>query len=143
MPLLIQMLVIMPLRLSIPFRRNNRLSFPYLLNQLIRIISFIPNYFGILSLPALYQFFPLSNIALFSASYSQFQRISQPIYTHMNLGAVSASASPQSLLPFFPAAQECARTMVESIMRCSKSGSSIKYLNIRSHTPKRLHRWNL
>ena len=82
-------------------RWNNRSSFPYFLNQLIGIISPIPNHFGILCPPALYQFFPLSDIVLLSPSYSQFQRIPQPIYTRMNLSTVSPRLLPKACSPFF------------------------------------------
>ncbi|ARJ64583.1 hypothetical protein WV31_02215 [Magnetospirillum sp. ME-1] len=66
------------------------------------------------------------------------QRIAQGIDDGVDLDGQPAARTPDRTSfrpPFLPAACWCARTMVESIMTYSKSGSSAIMAKSRSHTP--------
>lgn len=66
------------------------------------------------------------------------QRIAQGIHRDMQLGGQSAARAADFLLPgFFWAPAECwwARTMVESMNRCSMSASPCSAVAMRSQTP--------
>ena len=73
--------------------------------------------------------------------------IAERIYAHTDLRAQAAARAPDRLIfaaPFAPAACWWARTMVESMIRYSKSGFSTNALKIRSRTPflaQRRKRW--
>ena len=74
--------------------------------------------------------------------------IAERIHAGADLRAQAAARTPDRLIfaaPFAPAACWCARTMVESMIRYSKSGFSTNALKTRSHTPFLAHRrkrWN-
>ena len=76
------------------------------------------------------------------------ERVAKRIDRDMNFTAQAAARATDSLIespPFAPAACWCALTMVESMMRYSKSGSSTKALKRLSQTPFLAHRrkrWN-
>src|SRR5665647_182702 len=70
------------------------------------------------------------------------QRVAQCIDDRMNFGRQSATRAADRTSfrpPFLPAACWCARTIVESIMMYSKSGSSAIAANSRSQTPSLDH----
>jgi hypothetical protein len=75
-------------------------------------------------------------------------RIAQRVDACVDLRAQTAARTPDRLIfapPFAPAACWCARTMVESMIRYSKSGFSTNALKMRSQTPFLAHRrkrWN-
>src|SRR3974390_472330 len=75
--------------------------------------------------------------------------IAQRIHANTDLRAQAATRTPDRLIfaaPFAPAACWCARTMVESMIRYSKSGFSTKALKTRSQTPflaQRRKRWKM
>src|SRR5258705_5338932 len=83
-------------------------------------------------------------IALLTCGKREPHRTSQAANGHMYLGAQATARATDRLIfrpPFFaPAACWCARTMVESTIRYSKSGSSDIASNIRHQTPLMLHR---
>src|SRR5213592_375956 len=75
--------------------------------------------------------------------------IAEGIHAHVDLRTQAAARTPDRLIlapPFFaPAACWCARTMVESMIRYSKSGSSTNALKRLFQTPFFAHRrkrWN-
>src|SRR5258705_8907964 len=83
-------------------------------------------------------------IALLTCGQREPHRTSQASNGHMNLGAQATARAADRLIlrpPFLaPAACWWARTMVESTIRYSKSGSSDIASKIRHQTPLRLHR---
>ena len=65
-------------------------------------------------------------------------RIAKSIHRRMDLGAQSTAGAANRLIlspPFPPAECWCARTIVPSIIRYSKSGSTHNFSNKRCHTP--------
>jgi hypothetical protein len=73
----------------------------------------------------------------------QAQRMTEGIDSDMDFGTQAAARAADRLIlspPFAPALCWCARTMVASIMTCSKSGSLANSLNRRSHKPFLAHR---
>src|SRR5258708_13033264 len=64
--------------------------------------------------------------------------IAEPIDAHADLRARAAARTPDLLIfapPFAPAACWCARTMVASMIKCSKSGSSTNALKYPPQPP--------
>src|ERR1700727_2506801 len=86
----------------------------------------------------------LRRIALLTCGQREPHRTSQAANGHMDLRAQAAARAADRLIfrpPFFaPAACWWARTMVESTIRYSKSGSSDIASKIRHQTPLMLHR---
>lgn len=79
-----------------------------------------------------------------SAGQMEGERIAQGVARRVDLRAQSSPASPETLrcgVPLFaPAACWWARTMVESIMAYSLSGSAESFSKTRSQTPDSAHR---
>ena len=89
------------------------------------------------------QGFGLGDVVDLSWRKNEAEWIAQGIDDGVDFGGQSAArASDRASFrpPFLPAACWCARTMVESIMMYSKSGSSAIAANNRSHTPALDHR---
>ena len=80
----------------------------------------------------------LENVVHLAAGQDEADGIAKCIDTDTDLGAQAAARTPDRLIfapPFAPAACWWARTMVESMIRYSKSGLSISALKMRSQTP--------
>ena len=73
------------------------------------------------------------DIVLMTCGQFESERVAEPVDAYMDLRAEPAPAATKGLRPlstgFFdaPAAQGWALTIVESMIRCSMSGSSTKY----------------
>src|SRR5580658_5902562 len=86
------------------------------------------------------QGFGLSDVVALAAGEDEAHRVAQGVDSHVQLGGQTASASANGAIfrpPFLPAACWCARTMVESTITYSKSGSSAKALKRLHQTPSR------
>ena len=82
--------------------------------------------------------FGLGDVVRLAGGETNAQRIAERIDGDVQLGAQPPARAPDGLIlspPFAPAACWWARTMVESSMTYSKSGSSAKALKRLSHTP--------
>jgi len=87
----------------------------------------------------------LGRLVHLSCRQDQPKRMAEGIDGDVDLGAQAAARAADGLTlrpPCAPAACWCARTMVASIMTCSKSGSSAKALKRLSQRPLRAHRTN-
>jgi len=146
MPFLVEIGVIITLLLAIFPGWNDRChSHPnHELNKVVRIIGPVSN--QVFTLKANRQACCLGDIMPLTAGQGKAQRIPQGIHAHVDFGAEPASASSKcldSLSTVFwgaPAAQGWARTTVLSSIRYSKSGSSMKWMCIRSQIPLSLQR---
>ena len=129
MALPVQLLVILPHGLAV-CRGWNHWDSPatrYQQEESIGIISLVRNHIfsGIVS----DQVVPLRDVVALPSRQLETQGITQSIHAYMDFGAEAAPAAAQSLgrltALFFeaPAAQGWARTMVESMIRFSMSGS--------------------
>src|ERR1700704_4072275 len=89
----------------------------------------------------------LEDVVHLAAREDEANWIAQRIHTRADLGAQAAARTPDRLIfapPFAPAACWWARTMVESMIRYSKSGFSTNAWKIRSQAPflaQRRKRW--
>src|SRR5437588_3270924 len=89
----------------------------------------------------------LKDVVHLPARQDEANRVAKRVYARADLGAQAAARTPARLIfapPFAPAACWWARTMVESMIRYSKSGFSTNALKIRSQTPflaQRRKRW--
>jgi hypothetical protein len=132
MTLLVQMLVIITLLFAIFSGRDDRLGLflSNFLQKRVRIIGAVGN--RPLEPEVCYQIFSLCDVMPLPARQKKAQWIAQGVYTGVDFGAESASATPESLCglaaAFFwaPAAQGCARTTVLSSRIFSISGSLTK-----------------
>src|SRR5271163_4191072 len=94
------------------------------------------------------QILRLHDVVYLACGQNEANRIAERIHACIDLRAQAAARTPDRLTfasPFAPAACWCARTMVESMIRYSKSGCSTNALKMRSHTPflaQRRKRWN-
>src|ERR1700756_3039170 len=95
------------------------------------------------------QVFGLENVVRLPRGQDEADGIAKSIHADVDLRTQAAARMPDPLIlapPFFaPAACWCARTMVESMMRYSKSGNSINASKSRFQTPFFAHRrkrWN-
>src|SRR5690349_21921713 len=94
------------------------------------------------------QILSLKDVMHLPSSQNEANRVAERVDTRADLGAQAAARTPDRLIfapPFAPAACWCARTMVESMIRYSKSGCSINALKTRCQTPFLAHRrkrWN-
>ena len=82
--------------------------------------------------------FGLGDVVRLAGGETNAQRIAERIDGDVQLGAQAPARAPDGLIlspPFAPAECWWARTMVESSMTYSKSGSSVKALKRLSHTP--------
>lgn len=85
----------------------------------------------------------LRRIARLACGEDEADRAAEPPNGKMDLGAQAAARTSEGLIlspPFAPLACWCARTIVESMIRYSKSGSSDIVAKIRAQTPLRLQR---
>src|SRR6516225_3774723 len=93
------------------------------------------------------QVLSLENVVLLAGGQDEANRIAERIHARADFGAQAAARTPDRLIfapPFAPAACWWARTMVESMIKYSKSGLSTNALKMRSQTPflaQRRKRW--
>jgi len=93
----------------------------------------------VLGREAFNQGFGLRAVVDLAGSEKKADRIAERIDGDVDLGAQPAARAAERLNvgpPFPPAACWCARTIVASMMRCSRSGSSLKASRMRDHTPR-------
>src|SRR5437588_10025740 len=89
----------------------------------------------------------LKDVVHLPARQDEANRVAKRVYARADLGAQAAARTPARLIfapPFAPAACWWARTMVESMIRYSKSGFSTNAWKIRSQAPflaQRRKRW--
>src|SRR5438876_5505334 len=87
----------------------------------------------------------LRDVVALAACKDEAYRQAQAADHQVNLAGQAAARAADRLIlrpPFAPAACWCARTMVESTIAYSKSGSSDRATKMRRHTPPRLQRLN-
>src|SRR3974390_1748289 len=95
------------------------------------------------------QILGLEDVVRLAWGQNEANGITQRVHARADLRAQAAARTPDRLIfapPFAPAACWCARTMVESMIRYSKSGFSTKALKTRSQTPflaQRRKRWKM
>jgi len=80
----------------------------------------------------------LGDVVALAAGEEEAHRIAERVDGDMELAGQPAPAAADGAIfrpPFLPVACWCARTMVESMIRYSKSGSSAKASNSRHQTP--------
>src|SRR5512134_99124 len=85
----------------------------------------------------------LGDVVALPTGEDETHRQAQTAHGHMDLAGQAAARAANGLIlspPFAPAACWCARTMVESMIRYSKSGSSARAAKMRCHTPLWLQR---
>ncbi len=80
----------------------------------------------------------LGDVVAFAAGEEEAHRVAERVDGDMELAGQPAPAAANGAIfrpPFLPVACWCARTMVESMIRYSKSGSSANASNSRHQTP--------
>ena len=108
--------------------------------EAVRVIALVGQ--DVVGLEAVDQVFGAADVALLAGADQQPQRIAQAIGGGMDLGAQAAAGTAQALgmrPPFSrraPAACWWARTMVESTISHSMSGSALKAWKITENTPR-------
>jgi hypothetical protein len=103
----------------------------------------------VLETKAFDQAFGLDDVVDLAWRQDEPNRIAESVNADVDFGTQAAARTPDRLIfasPFLaPAACWCARTMVESMIRYSKSGSSTRASKMRCQTPflaQRRKRWN-
>src|SRR5260221_13581277 len=85
----------------------------------------------------------LRDVVALTAGEDETPRQAQAAPRHVDLAGQAATRAANGLIlspPFAPAACWCARTMVESMIRYSKPGSSARAAKMRCQAPLWLHR---
>jgi hypothetical protein len=104
--------------------------------ELVVVVSLVGN--DVSGGEAVDQGFRLRAVVDLAGGRDEAQRVAQSVDGDVDLGGQAAARAPDRLIlnpPFPPAACWCARMIVASMIRCSRSGSSIRISKRRDHTP--------